>query len=319
MYLTLSQASKELDRTERQVRYLIKIGVLSPANQDTFRRDGGYRFSEDEVKRAKEKLKLEGISLRKAAQIVGVTPQYLNSLALAEKIDSKLVQIGNKTERRFNEKDCIDFKEHLHTRTHKSIAKYGEKLHLYKNRMRLFDLIPYHDETVRIVNTSTITLLKADGGLIHPDEQEILLTSDEWPHKPYNPKKGFIVFRLPIPRKSEHITYDLLYELISELGPKNIQVFERAEGDYLVRCRQARVKLNKEYFDLLQRYVIEGEIHYLNGEVKLESGIVSQYIHLPNELHAEVEKLANLRSMTTQEQLIEAVVRGVKSIQKEGF
>ncbi|MEQ2527606.1 hypothetical protein WMO40_12920 [Bacillaceae bacterium CLA-AA-H227] len=318
MYLTLSQASEELDRTERQVRYLIKIGVLSPANQDTFKRDGGYRFSQNEIYTVKEKLKLDGISLRKAAQIVGVSPQYLNSLALKGEIKSSLVKVGNKTERRFKEEVCMKFKQHIHTKTHKSIAQFGEKLHLYSNSIRLFDLIPYHDETVRVVKTSPVTLLKADGGLIFPETQEVLKASDEWNIKPYNPRKGFVVFRLPIPRNSEHKTYDILYDLISEIGPKNIQVFERSEGDYLVRCRQSKVKLTKAYFDLLQRYVIEGEIHYCNGEVTLESGLVSRYIHIPNQLLAEVEELAKLHSMTTQGQLIEAVARGVKSIKREG-
>lgn len=318
MYLTLLQAAEELDRTERQVRYLVKTGVLVPVNQDTYKRDGGYRFSKEVVDQTKEKLIPEGISLRKAASIVGITPQYLNTLAMNGQINSQLVLIGNKKERRFNEDDCLNFKIQLSKRTHKKIAHYGEKLHLFRNDIRLFDLIDYKGDQVRIVKTEPITLLKIDGTLVHLLSTEGLATSEEWAHKPYKTKKGFITFRFPIPRNPEHLTYNILFNLIEGLGPKNVQVFEQSEGDYYIRCRQGKLFIQPEFIDVLNRYVVEGELSKIGEDkIELQSDIISQYIHLPRELYIEVEQLAQQQSISAQKQLIEIVVRGLKSFQSD--
>lgn len=317
MYLTLSQTSKELDRTERQVRYLVKTHVLLPANQDTYRRDGGYRFLKEEVIRVKGVLEVEGLTLRVAAHLVGKTPQYLNSLALNGKINSELVLIGHKKERRFKEKDCLALKCQLDTGTHKSVAKYGEKLHLFSNHVRLFELVSYKEELVRVVKTQPLTLLKNDGSMIQPNANEITTHLETWPDLPYKTKKGFISFNIPIPRFPEHATYNTLYELIEGIGPKNVQVFEKTEGDYMVRCRQGKLPLKRESYDLLQRYIIEGKLHYSNNEALLKSEIISQTIHLPRELYEKIEKIAIERSVSTQEQIIQTVVQGLKSLEKK--
>ncbi|QOK30071.1 hypothetical protein IIE26_27265 (plasmid) [Cytobacillus oceanisediminis] len=317
MYLTLSQTAQELDRTERQVRYLIKTGVLSPINQDTYKRDGGYRFSPDIVMQVKKKLTPEGISLRMAAEIVGITPQYLNKLALSGEIRSNLVAIGNKKERRFNKKDCYCFKNQMKSRTHKSISHFGEKLQLYKNNQRLFKLASYNDEIVRIVKTQPITILKADGILYELDSNHVLPPSEEWPEKTYQTKKGFVTFQFPIPRNAEHTTYNVIYELIQELGPKNVQVFEQAAGDYLIRCRQGKIYIKEEYAEVLKRHIIDGDTLSNSFGIELLSNIMSEYVHLPRELFQKIEQLADKRSISTQEQIIDAIKIGLESFKSE--
>lgn len=318
MYLTLSQAAKELDRTERQVRYLVKTGVLSPVNQDTYKRDGGYRFSLEVVEQIKDALKPEGISLRKAAEIVGVTPQYLNSFALKGTISSELVLIGNKKERRFQEKDCLEFRDKIQKRTHRSIARFGEKLRLFHHNLRLFEFISYEQEKIRVVKTEPVVFLKADGTLFHPSSDSDLPKIEQWEEQPYRTKKGFIAFRFPIPRNAEHMTYNLIYILIEGLGPKNIQVFEQNDGDYYVRCRQGKVLFKREHGELLRRYLVEGDLLFINDtEIELQASIVSQYIHLPRELFEEIEKLARTRSISTQQQLVETVTRGLNSFRSD--
>lgn len=314
MYLTLEQAARELDRTERQVRYLVKTGILLPANQDTYKRDGGYRFSQEVVEKVKEKLKPEGISLRKAAEIVGITPQYLNSLALKGEIDSVLVMIGNKKERRFRMKDCLSFIEHFKSRTHKSVSQFGEKLHLYNHDLRLFELISYQGETVRIVKTEPVTFLNSKGELVSPATSEDFATSKKWPEKAYKTKKGFISLQVPMPRNTEHATYNIMYSLIEGMGVKNVQIFERKDGDYFIRCRQGKLNIQRQYAELLKRYLVEGELTVINEEeTLLQSNIVSQYIHLPRELYEEIEKMAKERSVSTQSQLVETVICGLNS------
>jgi DNA helicase TIP49 (TBP-interacting protein) len=77
-------------------------------------------------------------------------------------------------------------------------------------------------------------------------------------------------------------------------------------------------QLRRERYDLLQRYIIEGKLHFSNTEAILKSEIISQTIHLPSELFDEIDKMAKKRSVSTQEQLILTVVQGLKSLQREG-
>jgi hypothetical protein len=318
MYLTLEQAARELDRTERQVRYLVKTGILFPANQDTYKRDGGYRFSQEVVEEVKLKLEPEGISLRRAAEIVGITPQYLNSLALKGEIESELVMIGNKKERRFQIKDCMSFIEHFKRKTHKSVSHFGEKLHLYKSNLRLFELVIYEGEKVRIVKTEPVTFLNAKGELVSPAASKDFTTSRKWPDKAYKTKKGFITFQVPMPRNAEHTTYNILYQLIEGLGVKNVQIYERNDGDYYIRCRQGKLKIQRAHAELLKRYLVEGELAVLNEEESLlQSDIVSQYVHLPRNLYEKIEEIAKERSVSTQSQLIDTVVSGLNSFSKD--
>lgn len=316
MYLTLAQAAEKLDRTERQVRYLIKNGILVPANQDTYKRDGGYRFSLEEVSKAEQVIKPEGISLRKAAQIVGITPQYLNSLALNGQVDSVLVLIGNKSERRFKKEDCLELRNTLQRKTHKSVAQYGEKLHLFKNNLRLFELIKYKDNNARIVKTEPITLLNSDGTLLTSFSGDTpIYNSNEWKTRPYKSQKGTIVFKIPIPRFPEHPTYEALYHLIESLGPLNVQVFEQSEGDYYIRCRQGKINIQDDLIQLLEKYLVEGEIENNKKGIFLRTSLVSHYVHLPKELHTEINRLAKERNVPYQQQLLDVIKNGVKTFQ----
>ncbi len=316
MYFTLSQTSLELNRSERQVRYLVKSGILTPVNTDTYKRDGGYRFSIEEIEKVKNELKVEGISLREAADIVGISPQYLNTLAIDGRIQSELVLIGRRHVRRFKEPDCLQLAKELCHKTDKRLAQFGSKLSLFDNNLRLFELIPYKGEMVRIIKTNPITLLKSDATLVYP--VSIGHSSYKWPNIPYVTKKGFIVFQIPIPRNAEHKTYHVLYKLINGLGQKNIQVFEQEEGDYIIRCRPASLPLSKEDTKQLNRYLIEGELNYIcTNTAQLDSNLVSQYIHIPKDLFQEAEKIASTNDLSTQELIVQAIERGLHSLKTD--
>lgn len=314
MYLSLKQTAVELGKTERQVRYLINENLISPVNPDTYRRDGGYRFAIHEVQRVKENFNQEGLSLRNASKLIGITPQYLSRLAIEGKIASKLVQVGNRMERYFSTESCNDLQSQIKIKSSKKVAHFGKKLALYHNNRRIFELIKHANELVRVINTEPITLLKMDGTTISNIDDLDIRQSAAWPDVPYNTKKGFIEFKLSIPRSAEHHTYDALYTLIRELGPRNIQVFEQKDGDFYLRCRQGKINLPSEYFNILKRYLIKGDVIEVEGQVKFISDFTSQYIHLPNELHKSVEKVAVQNSKSIQEQLIELIELGMNSI-----
>jgi len=303
MYYTMKDAADTLGRTERQTKYLIKNGVLNPVNKDTYRRDGGYRFSREHVWEVKQKLSPSGLKLKEAAALVGITPQYLSKLSLEGVVNSRLVKIGKRTERRFNKEDLMELKKTLEENPSKNLQKFGKKIHVFKGNSRLFEKVSYNGQPARIISTAPLTLLIHNGSKITVEQN---FNCNEWPEKSYVTKKGFVILEIPIPHNPEHPAYDAIYKLIEGLGEKNIQIFERETGDYFVRLRQGKLNLSKEEFYFLKRYVIDGKIDMVeDGVVQFSTGTVSQYVHIPEETYIKLEKYASERDSNIQDCIIE--------------
>jgi len=129
MYITVNELARILNKTKRQIQYMISNKIAQPINPDTHRRDGGYRFSSSEVERLKERYNRNDLSLKEASRLVGITPQYLNQLALDNKIQSSMVSISHRLERRFTKEDCekilVELKQKKHSKRNN---QYGKKL-----------------------------------------------------------------------------------------------------------------------------------------------------------------------------------------------
>ncbi|MFS1519498.1 helix-turn-helix domain-containing protein [Bacillus sp. SCS-151] len=304
MYLSIEELATKLGRTKRQIQYAIKQGTVRPVNLDTYRRDGGYRFTLEEFERLKELHTDNRLSLKQAAEMVGITPQYLNSLTRQGIIESELVQIGEQQVRKFEEEACIKLKEDLDARIHtKRSANYGKKLQAYKNNVRLFEKFVYQGELVRVVDTAPIKLLKEDGQIL--SVKDIDLQQPKWNDVPYIRKRGFIEFIVPIPRHMEHQTYTTLYHMLEQVGEKNLQIYERKAGDYMIRCRQMEFTGTENDFLLLNMYLQSGSIEYQEGIISLRTGIVSKTFYFPEEMLSALEDQSKKRGKNLQEFVID--------------
>jgi hypothetical protein len=311
MYISVSKLSDELNKTIWQIQYMVKNRIAIPVNPDTHRRDGGYRFTTEELERLKKIYKRSDFSLKEAANLVGITPQYLNQLAMDNKISSQMVRIGKREERRFEENSCIVLRNELNSKTHsKRHRQYGEKLVTFYNGVRLFQQIEINGVCSRIIKTNPLVLLTENGTTI--ENIDNIENEMEWPEKPYITKKGFIEFQMPMPRSSNHPIYELFYILIQHIGPKNIQFFETSERDYYVRCRQANLAITQNQFELLQRFLVKGKI-YIKGEVStLSTDFEHIYIDIPGELLNSLKKEARIENTSLNTIIINKLITNME-------
>jgi len=302
MYYTLKEVASILGKSERQIKYMIKNGIIRPVNKDTYRRDGGYRFSKEHILEVQQKISPSGIKLKEAAAIVGITPQYLSKLSLEGFVESQLVEIGKRTERRFKLEDLHKLKDYLKQNKYNQYQEFGKRLHLFKNNHRLFELVNYKGQPSRIISTYPLMLLTPNGSK-NTVEQNFHCSS--WPEKPYITKKGFISLEIPIPNNPEHPTYNIIYKLIEGLGEKNVQIYERETGDYYIRVRQGKLYLPKDEYDFLKRYVVDGKVERNDdGEVILSTGIVSQYVHMPEKTYMKLTEYAEENNLNVQDCIV---------------
>ncbi|QSS98376.1 helix-turn-helix domain-containing protein [Pontibacillus sp. ALD_SL1] len=261
MYLSIQQVSKKLHKSERQIRYMIKQEQIMPVNPDTYRRDGGYRFKEEEIDYIKQTYEPNGLTVKDAAKRAGISPQYLMQFVRKGEVESFTKIIG-KQKRRFFELEEIDrFKDRLQERTVSNReGEYGSRVQLISREVRIFDKVRINGVMTRVVSTSPLKILMSNGKEIHIHEN--IQGKGKWPDRDYIKQKGFAEFSIPIPRNMDHPVYDLLYKIIFQLGKNNTQIYETDLGDFYVRCRLGQLKITEDELQLLLRYIEKGEIHY---------------------------------------------------------
>jgi hypothetical protein len=265
MYLTINQVSDRLEKTPRQIYYMVKSNQLNPINFDSYRRDGGYKFSAAEVEEVEKHLKNRGLSLNKASSLIGISLQYLNSLALKGEINSKIYLDGKKKTRYFTKEDCMTLKKKISTEElHRNT--FGKKIKLFYDGYRLFGLV----EGERIINPHPLVTMKENGDVT---EKHSLMKGEmfkDWPKKKYSRTKGFIQFQFTLPRHPQHPIFEVFYDLFSAAGPKNIKVFQTNVHDFIVICRELTLVLSDAQHQLIARYLVDGELDKSEGKTVLK-------------------------------------------------
>ena len=303
MYLTLDDLASMINKTKRQIRYMIDNDIAHPINPDTYRSDGGYRFSKEEADRLQSMFAPDNrLSLNEAAETVGITAQYLSRLALEGFVESELVTVGQHKERRFTQENIKQLKENLNNRKGNRQTDFGLKLVPFANGVRLFEVLDYKGRKARVVRTNPVHLLLEDGQIIAEDQPPI--SSEKWPEKTYVRKKGVVDFKISIPRNLDHQTYDTLYKMIEQLGERNIQIYETKTGDYYVRCRQGNFFGSDDDFELLRMNLKSGKVQHTGHRIYLETNFVSKTINIPDGLFGRIKASSEVEEISVEEKII---------------
>ncbi|MYL32872.1 MerR family transcriptional regulator [Pontibacillus yanchengensis] len=306
MYYSIDQVANELGKTKRQVQYLVQQRLAEPINIDTHRRDGGYRFSEEELKRLREVFQLPGVSVKDAARQLEMTPQYLMKFVKEEQIKSDVAMIGNRKRRWFQQEEINRFKNFLSQKSHaKREGEYGRKVQLISREVHIFDEVLVNGSMARVVSVEPLQVLTDNGEFIRVNS--IDGKTRNLPERRYIRKRGVVEFRMPIPRHYQHPVYQLLFQLLHQLGERNIQIYEEEFGDYLVRCRLGVVHLSEREIQLLQRSIISGDVQIDNQTVMFQSDEVQKTLYISKQLLKQYESIAYQEEISADEKLLEAL------------
>lgn len=310
MYLSIQQVSKKLHKSERQIRYMVKQEQIMPVNPDTYRRDGGYRFKEEEIEHIRRTYETNGLTVKEAATRAGISPQYLMQFVGKGDVESFTKIIGKQKRRFFELEEIERFKDRLKERTVSNReGEYGSLVQLISREVRIFDKVRINGVMTRVVSTSPLKTLMSNGKEIHI--HEIIEGKGKWPERDYIKQKGFAEFSVPIPRNMDHPVYDLLYKMILQLGKTNIQIYETDLGDFYVRCRLGQLKITEDELQLLLRYLEKGEIYYdpETSVAHLMSGFTTTSIDIPTKIVNRYQQEAEELGLPVEELFLKALRR----------
>ena len=278
-YISQLEMATKFNKSKNTITLWVRKGFITPVNPDTYRSDGGYRFDVKEYERVLKIFSGDMLFLSDAAKEVGISPQYLSTLATADppQIPSQLFQYGKQMRRVFRRADCRALREVLaakgSTQYYREVG--GLRLKLYKDNVWLFASFNYYGKKAVVVRVDPIRLL-TDDGYINLKDEELIPFSNEIPEVPYkHERKGFMFFTFPRSEDPHSQNYDMLYRLIEALGQRNIAIFER-ETEFYVRCRLGRFQGNLMDLQLLEKYKIEGNISFHDGIIELEGELISK-------------------------------------------
>lgn len=272
-YMSQSEIAQKLNKSKNTISLWVKNGVITPVNPGTYRSDGGYRFDVEEYERICKIFTGDMLSLTDAAKEVGISPQYLSTLATAHppQIPSQLVQFGKQKRRVFRRADCRALREVLaakgSTQYYKEVG--GLRLKLFKDHVRLFASFTYKGQKAVVVKVDPIRILTSVG-YVNLSDVELLPFSNELVDVPYErDRRGFMFFTFPKSENPDSPIYDMLYHLIEAMGQRNIAIFER-ETEFYVRSRLGTFRGDYTEFKLLDQYKVESGLSYHEGFIVLE-------------------------------------------------
>ncbi|NHN33196.1 hypothetical protein [Paenibacillus agricola] len=291
-YLSQKEMAQKLKKSTNTIRLWVENGMLNSVNPDTYRSDGGYRFTVEEYERLNHLFGPDALFQSEAAELVGITKQYLGLLAKTNPpgIPSQVITYGKQQRRIFRRADCVALKLALEKREHQFLRDGGRELDLYKNNLRLFDSFTFEEKKVVVVSTNPVQLLTENYLIIEP--HGYLPISKPCLDLPYEKKTGTIIFSFPRPIDVYAEIIDVLSEMVRCLGNKNIRIFEK-EDSYFIRCRKGKIKGSKSDLKLLNKFKVEGYLTLSGDYIELDGEIISKHTNYNKKVYQQIENIAN--------------------------
>jgi len=292
-YLSQDELAVLLDKPSRKIKQWVEMGMAAPVNPDTYRSDGGYRFSEEEYARLKLLFGPDMLSLSDAAKLIGISKQYLTTLAKADppEISSQLINYGKQPRRIFRRADCESLKAALRMREGTQYKREsGYELSLYGNNVRLFDTFTLQNQRVLVISVDPVKLLSENEYIIEPTRS--IPISRPCADLPYEKRTGTIIFNIPKLTNVNDKIYAILSKMVEYLGTKNIRVFDRGDV-YVVRCRKSQFQGNYEEAAVLKKYKVEGYLHVSGNTIELDGAVVTKRTNISKSLFHKIEEIAN--------------------------
>ncbi|WP_240420269.1 hypothetical protein [Paenibacillus periandrae] len=297
-YLSQKEMAQKFKKSSNTIRLWVEKGMLNSVNPDTHRSDGGYRFTEEEYERLNQLFGSDSLFQSEAAEIIGISKQYLGLLAKADPpgIPSQWIPYGKQQRRIFRRADCIALKMALSKREHTQFTREGgRELELYKNNLRLFDSFTFEDKKVVVVSVNPIQLLTENYIIMEPNGY--LPISKPCLDLPYERRIGTIIFSFPKPLDVFSKINDVLSQMVRCLGTKNIRIFEKEET-YFVRCRKGKFEGNNEDLILLNKFILEGHLSLIGGNIELDGEVISKRTNYNKKLYKQIETYASDKKLT---------------------
>ncbi|MGF7035331.1 excisionase family DNA binding protein [Paenibacillus mucilaginosus] len=313
-YLDVTSAAKEIGITVVSLYKLINhqdpTKRLEPVNRNTYRGDGGYRFTSDDVQRIKGLYTKVDLTISETAKELGRSNTFVYRLIREGQLEAYEAEFKGKRVY-FITRENLDRFKLQHPDTGASETIYDRK-----NKLFLFQPFMKDGRLARIVEMKRVSVKRTDSLLqIGHDERIPYAEAIEqgWrplysipDHKPLH-SYGFARFVFPKPTTLDSVIYNVIEEMFRHIGPVNMKIHQDA-GSIIVEVKKAVLtnvlpSTHPDLIDKLKLFIKSGEIVIKYDGVLIDTGFSPVTFYLPEKKKEALQQLAQRSGMTLQEWL----------------
>ncbi|MED1270852.1 DNA-binding protein [Bacillus mycoides] len=307
--MTTNEVKDYLDISHFIFNNLMKQGQLTPINKDTWRLDGSFLFSREEVEKLKDEREIEGITLYQASKEYPISINQLEKWIEEEKLVYTVQEYRNRQTKFVKEDDIRKLVQQIEQAS--AVYTFSQK-----HNVVLFQKFIKGNTLARIISIpkrGDIILLDEFGNnltlrtALKEGYESAYILSD----KPRSHHQRFVKFRFPKSDQLRNNIFNLIDNILQYVSPRNLKVSEE-EGFLYFEIRQSLVILSPgiqiEWINELTPYIIEGKIvPRVNHSVYLDSNTVTKPVILTNKEYEYIKKITSETNSSIEEFIAVAI------------
>ncbi|PGW11524.1 DNA-binding protein [Bacillus cereus] len=307
--MTTNEVKDYLDISHFIFNNLMKQGQLTPINKDTWRLDGSFLFSREEVEKLKDEREIEGITLYQASKEYPISINQLEKWIEEEKLVYTVQEYRNRQTKFVKEDDIRKLVQQVEQAS--AVYTFSQK-----HNVVLFQKFIKGNTLARIISIpkrGDIILLDEFGNnltlrtALKEGYESAYILSD----KPRSHHQRFVKFRFPKSDQLRNNIFNLIDNILQYISPRNLKVSEE-EGFLYFEIRQSLVILSPgiqiEWINELTPYIIEGKIvPRVNHSVYLDSNTVTKPVILTNKEYEYIKKITSETNSSIEEFIAVAI------------
>ena len=296
-----------LNISNQTVYSYIAKGKLVPINKDDWQIDGGYEFNRSDVLKLKEEMQPTDLTTSDVAKRLGIAQgtvvKYINQGVLPA---YKGVYRG-KTCNFIKEEDVDRFQKQ-----HKIGTRHTKEF-FYRSELNVALLQKY------VRGDSTARIMSLEGDMLTITDQEEHLTYKALVGAGYVPaysikkqkpitKEGFVKFQFKKHLTVHNPMFTLLDQLYQEISPVNMRINPGIDNNLLLEVRPCLInKLSQDLYEILQNYLINGEVHQRRNGTYFDSNLEIVRMKLTKSQKNLLEEKAKRLNKTIDELIFDAI------------
>lgn len=309
MTMTTNEVKDYLDISHFIFNNLMKQGKLTPINKDTWRLDGSFLFSREEVEKVKEERKIEGITLYQASKEYHISMNQLEKWIEEGKLVYSLIEHRNRQTKFVKEEDIRELVQQVeqanpvYTFSQKHNVVLLQKF-IKGNTLARVTSIPKRGD-IQLLNEFGTNMILSQA--LEEGYKSAYMLSD----KPRSHHQRFVKFRFPKSEQLRNNIFHLIDNILQYVSPRNIKISEE-ETFWYFEIRQSLITLppgiQMEWIEELTPYIIEGKmVPRMNHSVYLDSNTVTKSVILTSKEYKYMKEITSDTNSSIEEFIAVAI------------
>ncbi|EJR92972.1 hypothetical protein [Bacillus mycoides] len=309
MTMTTNEVKDYLGISHFIFNNLLKQGQLTPINKDTWRLDGSFLFSREEIEKLKGEREIEGITLYQASKKYHISMNQLEKWIKDEMLVYTVQEHRNRQTKFVKDDDIrklvqqVEPANAVYTFSQKHNVVLFQKF-IKGNTLARIISIPKRGDIILLDefgNNLTLSVALKEG------YDSAYMLSD----KPRSHHQRFVKFRFPKSDQLRNNIFHLIDNILQYVSPRNIKISEE-KGFWYFEIRQSLItvppEIQMEWINELTPYIIEGKIvPRVNHSVYLDSNTVTKPVILTNKEYQYIKKITSETNSSIEEFIAVAI------------